>query len=153
VAGATGTGATSAPVPGADALPTKPAVALNQTADFGTGVVARLDGIDAIVAQAHGPGEVTGPALAFRVTVTNSSSQAVDLSAVIVNLTDANGNPGISMFGDPAAALSGTLAAGASATGTYVFTIDQSARSSVRVEVHYSTQAPTVVFSGDPSAH
>jgi hypothetical protein len=141
-----------APAPGAGTLPTKAPVALDQTADFGTGVVVRLDGIDKIVAQAQGPGEVTGPALAFRVAVTNSSSAAVDLGAFIVNLTDAKGGPGILMLGAPAAPLTGMLAAGATATGTYVFAVGTDADSTVRLEASYSTQAPTVVFSGAPAA-
>lgn len=140
-----------APKPGGAAQPTKAPVPLSQPADFGTGVVAKLDKIESIVATAHGPGEISGPALAFTITVTNRSTGTVDLGSVIVNLTDAHGDPGVSMFGPPAVLLSGTLAVGASATGTYVFAVASSAASTVRLEVSYSTQAPTVVFSGDPA--
>ena len=125
---------------------------LSQPADFGTGVVAKLDKIESIVATAHGPGEISGPALAFTITVTNRSTGTVDLGSVIVNLTDAHGDPGVSMFGPPSVLLSGTLAVGASATGTYVFAVASSAASMVRLEMSYSTQAPTVVFAGDPAA-
>lgn len=142
-----------APVtPGAAPQPTKAPVPLSKPADFGTGVVAKLDTIESIVATAHGPGEISGPALAFTITVTNGSATAVDLGNVIVNLTDAHGAPGVSMFGSPAVLLTGDLAVGASATGTYVFAVAPSASSSVRLEVSYSTQAPTVVFAGDPAA-
>jgi hypothetical protein len=151
-----GTPPSAAPDPAAKpdgaAQPTKAPVPLSQPADFGTGVVAKLDKIESIVATAHGPGEISGPALAFTITVTNRSTEAVDLGSVIVNLTDAHGDPGVSMFGPPAVLLSGTLAVGASATGTYVFAVASAAASMVRLEVSYSTQAPTVVFSGDPAA-
>ncbi|HUX69819.1 MAG TPA: hypothetical protein VMV41_04850 [Cellulomonadaceae bacterium] len=152
VSGPATTSSTPATEPGEASPPTKAAVPLSQPADFGTGVVAKLDKIESIVATAHGPGEISGPALAFTITVTNGSSGVIDLGSVIVNLTDANGDPGVSMFGSPASLLSGLLAAGASATGVYVFSVAPSADSSVRLDVSYSTQAPTVVFSGDPAS-
>lgn len=136
-------------LPDPGTLPTAPPVPLDEVADFGTGVTARVDSVDAIEAQAQGPGEVSGPGVAIDVTVTNDSSAPVDLALFLVNLTDGDGNPGIPMLGDPAEPVEGTLAPGGSVSGTYVFTVDEDARDGVRIEASYSTDAPVVVFEGD----
>lgn len=139
-----------APEPGT--LPTAPPVALDEVADFGTGVTTRVDSVDGIEAQAQGPGEVSGPGVAIDLTVTNDSAAPVDLALFLVNLTDADGNPGIPMLGDPAEPVQGVLAPGGSVSGTYVFTVDEDARDGIRIEASYSTDAPVVVFAGDVSA-
>lgn len=145
-------GAAPAPGTAGDALPTAPPVALAEEADFGTGVTAELAAVRAIQAEAHGPGEIAGPALAFDVVFVNGSAADVSLDTVTVNLTDADGAPGIPMAGPPADPVEGVLAAGARATGTYVFTIPEGARSTVSLEVGYTTDAQVVVFAGDPAA-
>ena len=139
-----------APEPGT--LPTAPPVALDEVADFGTGVTTRVDSVDGVEAQAQGPGEVSGPGVAIDLTVTNDSAAPVDLALFLVNLTDADGNPGIPMLGDPAEPVEGVLAPGGSVSGTYVFTVDEDARDGIRIEASYSTDAPVVVFAGDVSA-
>lgn len=143
-------GVEAPPEPGT--LPTAPPVALDEVADFGTGVTTRVDSVDGIEAQAQGPGEVSGPGVAIDLTVTNDSPDPVDLALFLVNLTDADGNPGIPMLGDPADPVEGVLAPGASVSGTYVFTVDEDARDGIRIEASYSTAAPVVVFAGDVSA-
>ncbi len=132
-----------------DVLPTAAPVPLDESADFGTGVSAIVDAVESLEAKAVGPGEVSGPALSFALTLTNDAQEPVDLARVTVTLTDAQGNPGVAMLGPPARAFTGALAPGRSAMGTYVFAIGQGARSPVRLEVAYSTAAPVVVFTGD----
>jgi len=131
------------------ALPSSAPVALDAVADFGSGATIVLDHVKPIDAVAAGPGEVSGPALALTFTMTNRSSTALGLESVTVDVTDAIGDPGIAMFGDPAQPFQGSLAVGATATATYVFAVDPAARSPIRVEVNYSTGAPTVVLVGD----
>lgn len=144
-------GAAPGDAPAGEALPTAEPVPLEATADFGTGVTSALDRVEAIRAEAQGPGEVSGPALSFTVRLTNSTAADVDLGAVTVNLADEQGNPGLPMAGPPARPLSGVLAAGESVTGTYVFAVDEGSREVVSLEVSYSTQAPVVVFRGSPA--
>ena len=139
-------------LPDPGTLPTAPPVALDEVADFGTGVTTRVDSLNGIEAQAQGPGEVSGPGVAIDLTVTNDSAAPVDLALFLVNLTDADGNPGIPMLGDPAEPVEGVLAPGGSVSGTYVFTVDEDARDGIRIEASYSTDAPVVVFAGDVSA-
>lgn len=139
-----------APEPG-DMLPTAEPVPLEDEADFGTGVTSSLDGVEAIQAEAHGPGEIAGPALAFEIRLVNSSDEDVDLGAVTVNLADDAGDPGLPMLGPPSQPFQGALGAGEEATATYVFAVDEGSRSVVSLEVSYSTQAPVVVFRGSPT--
>lgn len=145
-------GAAPAPGTAGDALPTAPPVALDEPADFGTGVTATLAAVRAIQAEAHGPGEIAGPALAFEVVFTNGGSAPVSLDTVTVNLFDATGTPGSPMVGSPADPVEGELGPGATTTGVYVFTVPPDARSTVSLEVSYTTDAHVVVFQGDPSA-
>ncbi|GIG38662.1 hypothetical protein [Cellulomonas phragmiteti] len=138
----------SAPAPGE--LPTMPPVGFADAADFGTGVTAEVVRVDPIEAEGRGPGELSGPALAFRVEVSNDSAAPVDLASVTVNVTDAAGAPGAPLSGPPAAPFTGAVDPGGSATGTYVFLVPDAARDQVVLEVSYSTDASVVVFSGSP---
>lgn len=133
-----------------DVLPTLAPVALDEAAAFGTGVSATLGAVRAVEVEGQGPGEVSGPALAFEVVVTNGTGAPVDLSTVTVALTDDSGAPGLPMSGAPASPFAGELAAGASATATYVFRGVQDGLA-LRLEVSYSTAAPVVVFAGTPA--
>lgn len=128
---------------------TAPAVALTETADFGGQVSARIAQVSAVQATATLPGEVSGPAVAVTVEITNSSGQAVGLDAVTVTMADADGNPASSMTGAPAGPLQGVLDAGAARSGTYVFTVPADRRNPVTVTVNYSSGAPTLVFTGE----
>lgn len=146
--------ATGRPVAGStspapsDAAATNPPVGLDAVADFGAGVTVTLDRIKQVDVQAQGPGEVSGPAPVLTLTVTNRSDALARLDAVSVNLTGANGDPGVVMAGPPAAPLAGSLDVGGRASGVYVFAIDPADLSAIRVEASYSTRAPTVVFAG-----
>ena len=60
---------------------TAPAVALTDTADFGGQVVARIAQVTAVQATATLPGEISGPAVAVTVEITNSSAQAIGLDS------------------------------------------------------------------------
>ena len=130
---------------------TAPAVGLTDTADFGDRVTARITQVAAVQATATLPGEVSGPAVAVTVEITNSSAETVGLDSVTLTLTDAAGNPASPIAADPSTPLSGVLAAGAAATGTYVFTVPADQRNPVTVTVSYSSGAPTLVFSGQVS--
>lgn len=130
------------------AVTTAPPVALTDAADFGDQVSARISQVAAVQATATLPGEVSGPAVAVTVEITNSSARTIGLDSVTVTVTDAAGNPASSISADPSAPLSGVLAAGASASGTYVVTVPADQRNPVTVTVAYSSGAPTLVFTG-----
>lgn len=127
---------------------TAPAVGLTDPADFGGQVTARIAQVSAVQATATLPGEVSGPAVAVTVEITNSSAESIGLDSVTVTLTDAAGNPASSIAADPSAPLAGVLGAGAARSGTYVFTVPADQRDPVTVTVTYSSGAPTLAFTG-----
>lgn len=128
---------------------TAPSRPLTSPADFGGRVTARIVSIKAIDGVAHGPGEIAGPALAVTLQVDNGSARPIDLAGVGVTLTDSAGDPASSLAGDPSSPLTGTVAAGGNAAGTYVFTVGADRRRPITLALSYSTEAPTVVFSGN----
>lgn len=131
-----------------------PPVGLDEVAEFGTGVRARVVSAERVDGQARGPGERSGPALAITVELVNETSAAVSLDHVVVNLADAeSGRPGSWITGDPRTAhFSGDLLAAESRVGVYVIRLPDPDVDEVRVDVSYGAQAPTVVFSGEVSA-
>ncbi|ADG73798.1 conserved hypothetical protein [Cellulomonas flavigena DSM 20109] len=140
--------AVAQPAPGE--LPTAPPVDIADEADFGTGVTAEITQVEAIEGEGRGLGERSGPALVFELEVTNGSSGPVDMGTVTVNLADATGAPAAPLSGPPAAPFSRSVEPGGTAVGTYVFLVPPAARDQVTLEVAYTTEAPVVVFAGDP---
>jgi hypothetical protein len=118
------------------------------TATLKPDVLVALAAPRAISVTANGPGEVAGAAVAVTVTVRNRSSSAFDLGGLDVNASYGTGagTPASPTDADPAKPLRGSLAGGASATGTYVFTAPRSALSRLRVEVSSNSAARIVVF-------
>jgi hypothetical protein len=146
---------------------TKAPVALHAVADFGTGVIARITSVKAIHVQAVGPGQVSGPGLNMVIQVTNHTAKALNLNNAVVTVADAEGTPGVQMIFTPTEAadddipapapdsfshpMTGSLAARATASGTYVFTIPVGNRSPITVSFSYSGGGPVVLFKGDAS--
>ena len=145
-----------APTPGstAETVPAKPEVTrkpvkLDKPSEAGGGVVVRITDVKAIKAKAQLPGEVAGPAVALTLQVRNGSRQPVDLGSVVVTLLDSDDAPGIEMSAKPADPLSGTLKAGKTTSGTYVFTVGQQRRNPIKVNVTLAGAAPVLLFTGN----
>ncbi|HEY5822679.1 MAG TPA: hypothetical protein VIT20_11925 [Propionibacteriaceae bacterium] len=126
-------------------------VDLDESSDAGGGVTARLGEIRSVTAKASGPGEVSGPGLAVTVRVSNGSKASVGLDQVVVTVTGADGSPGNAMSGKPAKPLSGQVAAGKSASGVYVFTLDQGQRDPITVNLTLGGGEVVLVFTGKAS--
>lgn len=128
---------------------TAPAVGLDQTADFGTGVTARLVSITAVDGVGQGPGEVGGPSLRLAIELTNGTGAVVSLDTTVVNLyagpqaqpTDLLAGAGDTLF-------AGDLEAGGSETAVYVFRVPVELRDRIQVTVTYRPDAATVLFEG-----
>ncbi|MBX6388685.1 MAG: hypothetical protein IRZ08_06750 [Frankia sp.] len=138
-----------APMPSGPA-PTAPAVALTEPAGGSGGLRVAVTRTEAVRSVGQGPGELADqPAVAFTVEVRNESDQAISLDRV--NVTVSYGPDGLPASPDDnpdAAGLAGTLAAGASATGVYVFRIPDDQRSDVSVVVSYDAAMPALVLTG-----
>lgn len=127
---------------------TEPPVGLDETGDFGTGLTVRLTGVEPVQGVARAPGEIAGPALEVTVRATNDSTRPISLDGVIVFLSYGEDRTPATDFGHGSAPLQGDLAAGSSASGTYVFAVPEDQRDDVRVEISYTGEAPTVAFEG-----
>ena len=111
-------------------------------------VVAKIAKVQLIDAVATQPGETSGPAVAVTVEVRNSTDKALDMPAVTVDLLDATDSPGQGILGKPADWLRGTLEAGATREGVYVFRVDQSKLDPVSITVTLGGETATAVFTG-----
>ncbi|MGS0685682.1 DUF4352 domain-containing protein [Nakamurella sp. GG22] len=129
-------------------LSTEKPIPMASTADFGD-VSAAITTVSAVTATGVGPGQITGPAVAVTVKITNDSAEAVSLDSVFVNLNDSTGAPGQPSTSSPAAPLTGELAPGATAQGVYVFGVPESARKPVTILVSNTMAAKVVSFVGD----
>jgi hypothetical protein len=127
---------------------TRDPVDLDKPSKAGGGVTARISDVRSITAKAKGPGEVSGPAVALTVKITNGASKRLPLDQVVVTLTGADRAPGTPMSGSPARPLAGSLAAGSSASGVYVFAVPKGSRNPVTVEVTVRGGDPVLVFRG-----
>lgn len=129
-------------------VPSAPKVPLSGVADFGGKVTSRMASVRSINATAHIPGEVAGPAVALTVQMDNGSDRSIDLGTVTVNVYTAAGTPGIPLTENGSSLFSGSLPAGRSAQGTYVFSLPTARRNPITVTIRYSTDAPLVTFVG-----
>lgn len=127
---------------------TLPSVPFDRAVDLGDGVTVRLTGVQAIQADAKLPGETSGPAVRFTVSVTNGSKSPVGLDNVSVVLSGAGGTPTATVTDPTAPPLSGSVAPGATATGTYTFTLAVADRDESTLTVKYSEATPTASFTG-----
>lgn len=139
----TGTADPDFPIPVADK------VKKGDTARFGTGVTATL--VSSNVGRVTGKdrGAVAGPAYIVRVRLTNGTDEPISLDTVSVTAVfGPDAVPGSAIPTDPKAdPLSGTLAPGKSASGTYVFALPDTPSDKAQVAVGYVGDVPIVVFT------
>lgn len=112
-------------------------------------ITVSLKSIDSRRVKAVGPGEVGGPALVVTVRIDNDSSRDLNVDSAYVTVLDSRGQVGMGLTNSPARPFTGSVPAGDSATGVYVFHVDKAARSPIKVTVTYSADHPTALFVGD----
>ncbi len=134
------------------ALPEKnvaPPVSFEEQVQIAPSFRATVDEIRAIDGVGQGIGEISGPALAFTITLTNDTKNVLKTAGAVVNLYDSTASPAIPLLGDPNAdPLTGSIAPGASVTGTYVFRVPPEARDSVTLTIAFDPELSVVVFTG-----
>jgi hypothetical protein len=138
------------PVPAPSASATRGAPApIDQPAEIVANVSAALTSIEAVKGVASTPGEVSGPAIRFVVTITNSTAASVDLSGTVVTVYyGKDKTPGIQLEKPGGANLPTAVDAGKTAQGTYVFTVPESERSNVQIEIDYAVGVAPLFFQG-----
>jgi hypothetical protein len=113
------------------------------------GVTAAVSKIEAVEGTAELPGEVGGPSLRVTVQIDNETGSELDLSFAVVNLyygADLKpalplGQPGVEPF-------PGSVDAGRSASGTYVFNVPVDERDDITIELDLSVDSTVVLFRG-----
>jgi hypothetical protein len=124
-------------------------VALDQPAAVGNGITAEVVDLEAIDGSAVGPGNVAGPALRVTVRIANGTDAPVALGGVAVDLASGPELVPASPLGDASATpFSGTVEAGGTAEGVYVFSIAEADRAEITLSVGYQAGAPFLVFTG-----
>jgi hypothetical protein len=122
---------------------------LRKPAIVGSGVTEHILSINTIHATAHGPGEISGPALRIVIEVANDSNKPINLDTALMTVSDADGTPGVEMTLNGTVPLRGNLAVGESARGTFVFTLPPTHRDPVTVNFSYSSVAAVTLFVGN----
>jgi hypothetical protein len=149
-------GATAAPetdpaAPPADAgavPPVETPVEIDAPATFDASVTAEVTQVESVQGEAQGPGEIGGPALRVSISLANGTGRDVDLDTSVVALFyGADDIPAAELSGPGAERFQGTLKAGATASGVYVFRVPADERD-IRITVSYSPTDTTVAFEG-----
>jgi hypothetical protein len=138
--GPAATGATGAP---SVAISLAPAVKIGTTAKLRDGVRVGIGKIRAVTVKAQQPGEVAGPAASVPVTVTNGSDQPFSLGGMVVTVSYGKGTPGNQTTSGPSKPLTGSLAPGELARGSYVFMVPRKNVANLRVQVS-SDESPII---------
>jgi hypothetical protein len=128
------------------AVSTLPPAPVGTPAPLRRDVAVTVVGVRDLEVGAVGPGEIAGHAVSVQVQVRNLGSSAFNLSGLTVNAYYGRDIPASPTSAGGADPLSGSLAAGGTATGTYVFLVPADQSSTVRVEVSSADSAMIAVF-------
>ncbi len=135
-----------APVP-SRTRPTQPAQPLTATASFGAGVTVSVVSTAALSVVGRGPGELSGPAVAYQLRLMNRGGSAIDLGdAVVTAAFGTAATPAGDSASEPAAPWRGAVEPGGAATATYVFLVPVAERKSVTLTISYDPRQPVVVL-------
>lgn len=128
---------------------TKPPVGLNDDEQVKPGLTAGVEKLEAVTGKAEGPGEVGGPAIRFTVRLRNAGDQPQSLTTTVVNVYYGDkSTPASTLSGPGATPMPDSVAPGAEASATYVFTVPRDGRDKVVITVDYSVDTSVVAFRG-----
>jgi hypothetical protein len=113
-------------------------------ADFGDDVTARLISVTPYTATGSQPGEVSGPAVEVTLELRNDTGSAISLDGVTVNVYYGDDEVPAAPIDSRGTPFSGSLAPGATATGSYGFSVPEG--EDVIVTLSKSPGSPLVVF-------
>jgi hypothetical protein len=134
-------GATGAP---RVAISRAPVVKVGKVAKLSADVEVYVGKVRELKVKAEHPGEIAGPAAAVQISVTNKASTPFSLTGLAVTASYGKNLPGDETSSGPSKPLTGSLAAGKSARGVYVFMVPTKDASSLHLEVS-SDESPTIV--------
>jgi len=133
---------------GAIDQPVAPPAAIDEPREQ-DGVEAVVTGLESVAGEAEGIGQIGGPAVRFRISVTNNTSAALDLMDALVTVeAGLDGEPATELIGPGAVPFPESVAPGGQATATYVFSVAPELRSRILIRFNYSAAAPILAFEG-----
>lgn len=125
-------------------------VAPDETIAAEGGVEISLARLQAVQGEATLAGETSGPAIRATVRLTNTGSTPIDLEYVTVNaFSGEDRSPAGTLTQPGGAPFEGALEPGASAEGTYLFSVAEEDRDDVTLTVDYLFGSKVAVFRGD----
>lgn len=132
-------------------IPELEPVGTSKTVRTQNDLVIRVDRVFTAKSDGSGIGEISGKAIAFKISVENVGDQPFDLGSVSVAASLGPNRIPASPLATTSVAdhFSGDLAPGATATGVYTF-LYPTAGERAFVEVAYADGEPLVVFYGKP---
>ncbi|CAN5247223.1 hypothetical protein BH09ACT10_BH09ACT10_20460 [soil metagenome] len=110
---------------------------------------ARVLKVESVTSKAKGPGEISGPAVRVTLEIT-AGDKAVSSSQIAVNAYyGKDATPAIPMTRPGGAPFEGTIKAGSSKSGVYLFNVPKNHRDDLTVELYYAGNKAPVRFTGD----
>lgn len=132
-----------------ETMPELAPVAPDEPSDSGEGLVAEITAMKAVEGEAVQAGEIAGPSVQFTLKLTNDTDSAIDLGLIAVNTyIGEERTPGVGLVKPGGAPFDGTLKAGDTAEGVYVYNIPESLRGDVTLTLDYKAGQPAFVFRG-----
>ncbi|MFJ6076889.1 hypothetical protein ACIQC0_01130 [Pseudarthrobacter sp. NPDC092419] len=129
--------------------PVASAVALDAKKTVRHGVSAAVGALEAVQGEAQGVGEIAGPALRFRVTITNETQMDLSLAGVLVNVSfGADELPAGELSGPGTAPFPASVPPGGTAEAVYVFSVPEDSRDAVRIYFSLDAETPIAAFAG-----
>lgn len=125
---------------------TRPPVPAAATATFVAGVTVHLVSRRTVRVVGHGPGELSGPAVALTLELRNGSTRVVDLDASQVTAAYADGTPAEPSSAAPSTPWAGRLAPGGRARGSYVFLTPSGRPPAMSLNISYDPRRPVVLL-------
>lgn len=111
------------------------------------GVTVRIDDVKIVKIEGTGPGQISGPAAAVKLTITNGSKKSVDPSSAVVTLLQGKDyRVATPTTTSPAKPFSGSLEPGESAAGTYLFELSDNKLGVADLVVQYQTGGEVARF-------
>lgn len=114
-----------------------------------TGISAALVRFENVTGEVVGPGDVAAAAVRVTVDITNTGTDPLDLNLVVMNAyMGAQRDPAETYEKPGGEPVNGSLAAGNTATGVYLFRIPEDRRDDVTFVVDYYAGQPAITFRG-----
>lgn len=128
---------------------TRAPVEMDETATVTSRLTVEVTNVKSIKNPKTGmPSELAGPAVAVTLRLDNETGDDIDLTNVVVEVSDSTGAPGNRLTGDPYQPFAGQVASGKTVNGVYVYAVNEDLRDPVTVTMTLSADRPIVLFRG-----